>query len=181
MTLPGDTLQPLTIHYMIFPHIIIHCSPLLHIYCTNASHIFHRRFTDNSHMLHIHFTYTFPILHTHCTCTANICPTFPHKTSPFIAAHCITSHWHHLDITWLHTHGKKQGRAGKKRHNCAHSCCQRSLTPIQAHSLPSACRAESCLLCCQPEPSLNHYLPNCYKLLHDSLADCKLKGDELSP
>ena len=62
----------------------------------------------------------------------------------------------------------------------AHSCCQRSLTPIQAHALPSACRAESCLLCCQPEPSLSHYLPDYHELFHDSLADCKLKGDELS-
>ena len=61
-----------------------------------------------------------------------------------------------------------------------HSCCQRSLTPIQAHALPSACRAESCLLCCQPEPSLSRYLPDYHELLHDSLADCKLKGDELS-
>ena len=54
------------------------------------------------------------------------------------------------------------------------------ITPIQAHSLPSACRAESCLLCCQPEPSLSRYLPDYHELLHDSLADCKLKGDELS-
>ena len=46
--------------------------------------------------------------------------------------------------------------------------------------LPSACRAESCLLCCQPGPSLSHYLPDYHRLLHDSLADCKLKGDELS-
>ena len=36
------------------------------------------------------------------------------------------------------------------------------------------------LLCCQPEPSLSHYLPDYHRLLHDSLADCKLKGDELS-
>jgi len=67
-----------------------------------------------------------------------------------------------------------------KKQSWAHSCYQRSLTPIQAHSLPSACRAESCLLCCQPEPSLSHYLPDYHRLLHDSLADCKLKGDELS-
>ena len=49
-----------------------------------------------------------------------------------------------------------------------------------SHALPSACRAESCLLCCQPEPSLSRYLPDYHELLHDSLADCKLKGDELS-
>ena len=39
---------------------------------------------------------------------------------------------------------------------------------------------ESCLLCCLPEPSLSRYLPDYHDLLHDSLADCKLKGDELS-
>ena len=37
--------------------------------------------------------------------------------------------------------------------------------------------AESCLLCCQPEPSLRHYLPDYYELLHHSFGDCKLKGD----
>ena len=52
----------------------------------------------------------------------------------------------------------------------AHSC---SFSPI-------CMQAESCLLCCQPEPSLSHYLPDYHRLLHDSLADCKLKGDELS-
>ena len=41
-------------------------------------------------------------------------------------------------------------------------------------------RAESCLLCRQPEPSLNRYLPDYHELLHDSLVDCKPKGDELS-
>ena len=54
-----------------------------------------------------------------------------------------------------------------------------TITPIQAHALPSTCRAESCLLCCQPEPFLGRYLPDYHALLHDSLADCKLKGDEL--
>ena len=89
------------------------------------------------------------------------------------------------DMTLLHiltygscAHGK--GTEEKKKQRCAHPCCQRSLTPIQAHALPSACRAESCLLCCQPEPSLSRYLPDYHELLHGSLADCKLKGDELS-
>ena len=68
----------------------------------------------------------------------------------------------------------------QKKQGCTHSCYQRSLASIQAHSLPSACRAESCLLCCQPEPSLSRYLLDYHRLLHDSLADCKLKGDELS-
>ena len=27
---------------------------------------------------------------------------------------------------------------------------------------------------CQPEPSLNRYLPDYHELLHDSLADCQL-------
>ena len=66
------------------------------------------------------------------------------------------------------------------KQSCTHSCYQRSQAPIQTHALPSACRAESCLLCCQPEPSLSQYLPEYHGLLHDSLADCKLKGDELS-
>ena len=49
-------------------------------------------------------------------------------------------------------------------------------------SPPSAlqCGAESYLLCCQPEPSLRNYLPDYHELLHDSLADCTLKEDELS-
>ena len=91
------------------------------------------------------------------------------------------------DMTLLHiltygscAHGKGKGTEEKKKQSCAHSCCQKSLTPIQAHALPSACRAESCLLCCQPEPSLSRYLPDYHELLHDSLADCKLKGDKLS-
>ena len=72
-----------------------------------------------------------------------------------------------------------EGDRGEKKQSRAHSCCQKLLTPIQPHALPSACRAESCLLCCQPEPSLNRDLPEYHELLHDSLADCKLKGDEL--
>ena len=84
------------------------------------------------------------------------------------------------DMTTAARRGRGRGHRRKKRQSCAHSCCQRSLTPIQAHALPSACRAESCLLCCQPEPSLSRYLPDYHALLHDSLADCKLKGDELS-
>ena len=37
-----------------------------------------------------------------------------------------------------------------------------------------------CLSRCQPEAFLSRYLPDYNGLLHDSLADCKLKGDELS-
>ena len=87
---------------------------------------------------------------------------------------------HSSSFSPLHNTRTMLGPHQKKRQSWAHSCYQRSLTPIQAHSLPSACRAESCLLCCQPEPSLSHYLPDYHRLLHDSLADCKLKGDELS-
>ena len=86
----------------------------------------------------------------------------------------------HILTYGSNAHGKGKGTEEKKKQSCTHSCCQRSLTPIQAHALPSACRAESCLLCCQPESSLGRYLPNYLDLLHDSLADCKLKGDELS-
>ena len=104
-------------------------------------------------------------------------------TLHFLRFQSMTRH----DMTLLHiltygscAHGKGKRTEEKKKQSCAHSCCQRSLTPIQAHALPSACRAESCLLCCQPEPSLSRYLPDYHELLHDSLADCKLKGDELS-
>ena len=94
----------------------------------------------------------------------------------YTLTHCMTLL--HILTYGSCAHGK--GTEEKKKQSCAHSCCQRSLTPIQAHALPSACRAESCLLCCQPEPSLSHYLPDYHELLHHSLADCKLKGDELS-
>ena len=76
-------------------------------------------------------------------------------------------------------HGKGKGTAEKKG-RVVHIRAARSLTPIQAHALPSACRAESCLLCRQPEASLSRYLPDYHELLHDNLADCKPKGDELS-
>ena len=108
---------------------------------------------------------------------------YRHIAFPEVSIHDTTRH----GMTLLHiltygscAHGKGKGTEEKKKQSCAHSCCQRSLTPIQAHALPSACRAESCLLCCQPEPSLSRYLPDYHELLHDSLADCKLKGDELS-
>ena len=68
----------------------------------------------------------------------------------------------------------------KKEWSGAHSCHQRSLPSIQAHSLPSACSVEFCLLCCQPEPSLNLCLPGWHRLLYANLAVCKLKGGELS-
>ena len=104
-------------------------------------------------------------------------------TLHFLRFQSMTRH----DMTLLHiltygscAHGKGKRTEEKKKQSCAHSCCQRSLTPIQAHALPSACRAESCLLCCQPEPSLSRYLPGCHELLHDNLAGCNLKGDELS-
>ena len=106
-------------------------------------------------------------------------------TLHFLRFQSMTRH----DMAWLYftswlmaaaRMGRGRGQRRKKKQSCAHSCCQRSLTPIQAHALPSACRAESCLLCCQPEPSLSRYLPDYHELLHDSLADCKLKGNELS-
>ena len=84
----------------------------------------------------------------------------------------------HSDL-WQLRAWEGKGTEEKKKQSCSHSCCQRSLTPIQAHALPSACRAESYLLCCQPEPSLSRYLSDYHELLHGSLADCKLKGDEL--
>ena len=119
-------------------------------------------------------------------------------TLRFLRFQSMTRH----DMTLLHiltygscAHGKGKRTEEKKKQSCAHSCYQRLLTPIQiqahacyqrllspiqAHTLPSACRAESCLLCCQPEPFLGCYLPDYHTLLHDSVADCKLKGDELS-
>ena len=104
-------------------------------------------------------------------------------TLHFLRFQSMTRH----DMTLLHiltygscAHGKGKRTEEKKKQSYAHSCYQRSLAPIQAHALPSACRAESCLLCCQSEPSLSRYLLDYHVLLHDRLADCKLKGDELS-
>ena len=76
-------------------------------------------------------------------------------------------------------HGKGKRTEEKKKQSCALSCYQRLLTSIQAHALPSACRAETYLLCCQPESFLGRYLPDYHALLHDSLADCKVEGDKL--
>ena len=49
----------------------------------------------------------------------------------------------HHDMTLLHiltygscAHGKGKGTEEKKKQSCTHSCCQRSLTPIQVHALP---------------------------------------------
>ena len=71
-------------------------------------------------------------------------------------------------------------RGEKKAELCTFMLPEITLTPIQAHALPSACRAESYPLCCQPEPSLNRYLPGYHEVFHDCLAGCKLKGDEPS-
>ena len=111
--------------------------------------------------------------------------TYITDTLHFLRFQSMTRH----DMAWLYftswlmaaaRMGRGRGQRRKKKQRCVHSCCQRPLTPIPAHALPSACRAESCLLCCQPEPSLSHYLTDYHEFLHDSLADCKLKGDELS-
>ena len=121
MTLHGNTLQPLTFHCMTFHHIIIHCLPLLHIYCTYASHIFHRQFTDNSqtihtcftytsHTLHIHFPYTSHTLHMHCTFMFD--STSHHFTFHCCALHYITltSPWHHLT-----SHAWAEERVNRKK------------------------------------------------------------------
>ena len=81
----------------------------------------------------------------------------------------------HPDLWQLRAWEGEGGQRRKKSRVVHIPCCQRSLTPIQARALPSACRAESCLLCRQPEPSLKRYLPDYHELLHDSLADCKPK------
>ena len=47
----------------------------------------------------------------------------------------------HPDL-WQLRAWEGEGDRGEKKQSCAHSCCQRRLTPIQAHGLPSACRAE---------------------------------------
>ena len=86
--------------------------------------------------------------------------TYITDTLHFLRFQSMTRH----DMTLLHiltygscAHGKGKGTEEKKKQSCTHLCCQRSLTP-QAHALPSACRAESCLLCCQPEhPSVATY------------------------
>ena len=97
----------------------------------------------------------------------------------YITVHYITLHYTTLRYITLHCITIQCNyNYNTIQQSCARSCCQRSLTPIQAHSLPSACRAESCLLCCQPEPSLSRHLPDYHELVHDTLADCKLKGDK---
>ena len=45
----------------------------------------------------------------------------------------------HSDL-WQLRAWEGEGDRGEKKQSCAHSCCQRSLTPIQANALPSACR-----------------------------------------
>ena len=113
---------------------------------------------------------------------------YRHIAFPEVSIHDTTRH----GMTLLHiltygscAHGKGKGTEEKKKVElctfmlpevtntysspCSPICMQR------AGVLP-----ESCLLCCQPEPSLSRYLPDYHDLLHDSLADCKLKGDELS-
>ena len=146
---------------------------MLHIYFTDASQTTHTCFTYTSHTLSLYFTHIAHALQIYVQHSL----TKLHLSLLHIALH-------HIDITLTSPDftrmGRSKGEQEKKRHSGAHSCCQRSLTPIQAHSLPSACGAESCLLCCQPEPSLSRYLPDYHELLHDNLADCKLKGDELS-
>ena len=87
---------------------------------------------------------------------------YRHIAFPEVSIHDTTRH----DMTLLHiltygscAHGKGKGTEEKKQ-SCPHSCCQRSLTP-QAHALPFACRAEACLLCCQPDhPSVATYQIN---------------------
>ena len=147
-----------------------------------------------TYMTDIHTWHTLHTLHTwqtvHTVHTWHTGHTW--HTLQTLQTHCISwgfnpwhdTTWHdftsHPDLWQLRAWEGEGDRGEKKKQSCAHSCCQRSLTPIQAHALPSACRAESCLLCCQPEPSLSRYLPDYHELLHDSLADCKLKGDEPS-
>ena len=46
----------------------------------------------------------------------------------------------HSDLWQLRAWEGEGDTEEKKKQSCAHSCCQRSLTPIQANALPSACR-----------------------------------------
>ena len=71
---------------------------------------------------------------------------------------------------------KPIGATWKNLHRA--SQCKWQQTPIQAHSLPCACWAGSCLLCCQHELSLNRHRPDYQELCHDRLSEWKLKGDE---
>ena len=80
---------------------------------------------------------------------------------------CPKTDPHVLFSSFLHVAGCDEGEnySSISLHHQQHtritqySCYRRSLTPIQAHSLPSACRAESYPLCCQREPSLSHRQP----------------------
>ena len=71
---------------------------------------------------------------------------------------------------------KPIGATWKNLHRA--SQCKWQQTPIQAHSLPCACWAGSCLLCCQHELSLNRHRPDYQELCHDRLSEWKRKGDE---
>ena len=85
---------------------------------------------------------------------------YRHIAFPEVSIHDTTRHdfTSHPDV-WQLRAWEGEGDRGKKKQSCAHSCCQRLLTP-QAHALPSACRAESCLLFCQRE--------------HPSVATCQI-------
>ena len=82
-------------------------------------------------------------------------------------------------MTLLHilTYGscaRGKGKGTEEKKSCVVHIHAAVLSHLQA-GLSLACSVR-----CQPEPSLNRYLPGYHALLHDSLADCKLKGDELS-
>jgi hypothetical protein len=101
--------------------------------------------------------------------------TYITDTLHFLRFQSMTRH----DMTLLHilTYGAaRMGRGRGQRRKKAELCT--FMLPEVTNIYSSPC--SPILLCCQPEPSLSRYLPDYHELLHDSLADCKLKGDELS-
>ena len=85
----------------------------------------------------------------------------------------------HSDL-WQLRAWEGEGNRGEKKAELFTFMLPEVTNTFQAHALPSACRAESYLLCCQSEHSLRHYLLGYHDLLHDSLANCTLKGNEIS-
>ena len=67
----------------------------------------------------------------------------------------------HSDLWQLRAWEGEGDRGEKKAELCTLMLPEVTNPYSSPCSLPSACRAgESCLLCCQPEPSLRHYLPD---------------------
>ena len=154
-----------------FPHIIVHCIPLVHINCTYSSHIFHRRLqtihTSFKYIFHMHFPYTLNTLHMHCRYVFNIPSqnfTFPCCTLHYIT---LTSAWHRLT-----SHAWEEERASRKNRTVVHINAARgylhSFKPILSHldaGLSLACSVSSL-----SQPSI----ATCQIVMNCSMKACRL-------